>query len=151
MLLLFDNFEHLLDGVDLVADILQIAPEVQILVTSRERLHLRMEQVYPIEGLEFPDWETPEDAAEYTAVQLFLQSACRNQPDFALNDQDDLTYLARICRTVAGMPLALELAASWVDMLPLSDIAAELQQGLDILETDMRDMPERHRSIRAGD
>ena len=150
MLLIFDNFEHLLDGADLLAEIVQTAPDVQILVTSRERLHLRTEQVYPIKGLEFPDWETPEDAAEYTAVQLFLQSARRNQPDFALHDKDDLTYLARICRTVVGMPLALELAASWVDMLPLQEIADELQQGLDFLETDMRDMPERHRSVRAA-
>ena len=150
LLLLFDNFEHLLDGVELVANILQLAPDVQILATARERLHLRTEQVYPIEGLEFPNWETPEDAEAYTAVQLFLQSARRNQPDFTLHNQDDLTYLARICRTVAGMPLALELAASWVDMLPLAEIAAELQQGLDFLETDMRDMPERHRSIRAA-
>jgi predicted ATPase/DNA-binding SARP family transcriptional activator len=156
MLLLFDNFEHLLDGVDLLTDILQAAPEVQILVTSRERLHLRMEQVYPIEGLEFPDWETAsplgeeEDAGEYTAVQLFLQSAHRNQPDFALRNDNDLAYLARICHTVAGMPLALELAASWVDMLPLAEIATELQQGLDLLETDMQDMPERHRSVRAA-
>ncbi|MCP4426195.1 MAG: protein kinase, partial [Chloroflexi bacterium] len=150
MLLLMDNFEHLLDGTDLATDILQTAPDVQMLVTSRERLHLRQEQVYPIEGLEFPDWETPEDAAEYTAVQLFLQSARRNQPDFNLTDSDDLTYLARICRLVAGMPLAIELAAAWVDTLPLADIAAEIQQGLDLLETEMRDMPERHRSIRAA-
>jgi predicted ATPase len=150
MLLLLDNFEHLLDGAYLVVDILQSALDVQILVTSRERLQLRNEQVYPIEGLEFPDWETPEDAERYTAVQLFLQSARRNQPDFALRDGDDLTTLARICCMVAGMPLALELAASWVDMLPLAKIAAELQQGLDLLETDMRDMPERHRSIRSA-
>jgi predicted ATPase len=156
ILLLLDNFEHLLDGVNLVTNILQPAPDVQILVTSRERLHLRVEQVYPIEGLEFPDWATVspsgenEDAQRYTAVQLFLQSARRNQPDFVLHAKDDLTYLAHICRIVAGMPLALELAASWVDMLPLSEIAAELQKGLDFLETDIRDMPERHRSIRTA-
>jgi predicted ATPase len=162
LLLLLDNFDHLLSppvspsvegirrGAELVADILQAAPEVQILVTSRERLHLRTEQVYPIEGLEFPDWETPEDAAGYTAVQLFLQSARRNQPDFALRDGADLTNLAHICCLVAGMPLALELAASWVDMLPLAEIAAELQKGLNFLETDMQDIPERHRSIRAA-
>jgi predicted ATPase/DNA-binding SARP family transcriptional activator/tRNA A-37 threonylcarbamoyl transferase component Bud32 len=156
MLLLFDNFEHLLDGGELLVDILQTAPEVKILVTSRERLHLRMEQVYPIEGLEFPDGETAspnvedEDAAQYTAVKLFLQSARRNQPDFTLRDGDDFTHLVHVCQIVVGMPLALELAASWVDILPLSEIAAELQQGLDFLETDMRDMPERHRSIRAA-
>ena len=156
MLLLLDNFEHLLGGVDLLADILQGAPKVQILVTSRERLHTRLEQVYPIEGLEFPDWETAspdgegDDAEGYTAVQLFLHSARRNQPDFALLDSDDLIHLAHICRTVAGMPLALELAASWVDMLPLAEIAAELHQGLGFLETDIQDMPERHRSVRAA-
>jgi tetratricopeptide (TPR) repeat protein len=100
--------------------------------------------------LEFPDWETPKDAERYTAVQLFLQSARRNQPDFALRNDADLTHLARICRLVAGMPLALELAAAWVDMLPLAEIAAGLQQGLDFLETDMRDVPERHRSVRAA-
>ncbi len=150
LLLLLDNFEHLLDGVDLVNEILDVAPQVQILATSRERLHLHQEQVYPIQGLEFPDWETPEDAAEYTAVQLFLQSAQRNQADFALGDSDNLTYLARICRLVAGMPLAIELAAAWVDTLSLEDIANEIQESFDFLETEMRDLPERHRSIRAS-
>ena len=74
LLLILDNFEHLLDGVELVADILHVAPEVQIIATSRERLHLHEEQVYPIQGLEFPDWETPENAGQYTAVKLFLQA-----------------------------------------------------------------------------
>lgn len=150
MLFLFDNFEHLLDGATLVAEILQTAPGIKILVTTRERLHLSLEQVYPIDGLEFPDWETPEDTAKYTAARLFIQSARRNEPDFTLRDNDDLTYLARICRLVGGMPLALELAASWVDMLSLDEIANELQQGLDILETDLRDVPERQRSVRAS-
>jgi predicted ATPase len=132
-----------------VADVLQAAPGIKILVTTRERLRLMLEQVFPIEGLEFPDWETPEDATEYTAARLFLQSARRNQPDFALRDDRDLTFLTRICRLVAGMPLALELAASWVDILSLDEIAGELQQGLDILETELRDVPERQRSVRA--
>jgi predicted ATPase len=149
MLLLFDNFEHLLDGADLIVDILESTQNVKILVTSRERLNLREEQIYPIQGLEFPDWETPQDAAEYTAVQLFLQSARRNLPDFTLTGGDDLTYLARICRLVVGMPLAIELAAAWVEMLSLEAIAAEIQQGLDILETELRDVPPRQRSIRA--
>ena len=148
MLIIMDNFEHLLDGVVLVTDILQAAPDVQILATSRERLHLHEEQVYPIQGLEFPDWETPEDAGEYTAVQLFLQSARRIKPDFELA-AGDLTYLTRICRLVAGMPLAIELAAAWVEMLSLADIAAEIGQSLDLLETDLRNVPQRHRSIRA--
>ena len=148
MLLLFDNFEHLLDGVDLLSDILQAAPEVQLLVTSRERLHLRAEQLYPIKGLTFSD-NTNKAIVETAAGRLFLQAARRNQPYFALHDDNDLAYLAHICRLVAGMPLALELAASWVDVLPLAKIAAELQQGLNFLETDLRDMPVRQRSIRA--
>jgi predicted ATPase/DNA-binding SARP family transcriptional activator len=149
MLFLFDNFEHLLDGAKLVADVLQAAPGIKILVTSRERLHLTLEQVFPIEGLAIPDWETPDDAMEYTAARLFLQTALRNEPDFTLRDNHDRTLLARVCRLVAGMPLALELAASWVDILSLDEIAGELQQGLDILETELRDVPERQRSVRA--
>ena len=150
LLLVFDNFENLLDGAGLLADILQSGPEIKILVTSRERLQLLQEQVYPIEGLAFPDLETAEDAAGYTAVLLFLQSAHRNQPDFSLRDDDDLIQLARICRMVEGMPLALELAAAWVDMLSLTEIANELQQGLDILERELRDIPARLRSVRAS-
>ncbi len=149
MLLLLDNFEHLLAGVAFVTDILQAAPDVQILVTSRERLHLRAEQLYTIEGLAFADGER-DDVIQSSAVQLFLQSARRNQPDFALHSEEDFRHLAHICHTVAGMPLALELAASWVDILPLGELVDELQQGLGFLETDMHDIPERHRSVRAA-
>ncbi|MCB8944564.1 MAG: tetratricopeptide repeat protein [Ardenticatenaceae bacterium] len=148
LLLILDNMEHLLAGAPLIAEILQTAPLVQIMVTSRERLQLREEQVYPIQGLDFPAWETPEDALQYTAVRLFVQAAHRVQPNFEIT-ADDLTYLTRICRAVGGMPLGLELAASWVDMLSLPDIAAEIQNSLDLLETDVRNVPQRHRSIRA--
>lgn len=150
MVLLLDNFEHLLDGGSLVGNILQAGPKLKILATSRERLQLQLEHVYPIEGLASPDWDKLEDATQYSAVRLFLQSAQRNQPDFAIRNDHDLTYLTRICRMVAGMPLALELAASWVDMLTLDEIASELQHGLDILETELRDVPERQRSMRAS-
>jgi predicted ATPase len=148
LLLVLDNFEHVLEGAALVSEILQTAPQVQILVTSRERLQLREEQVYPIQGLDFPDWETLEDARQYPAVRLFLQAAHRVQPNFAITAAD-LPYLTRICRAVGGMSLGLELAAAWVDMLSLPDIAAEIQSSLDLLETDVRNVPERHRSIRA--
>ena len=148
MLLLLDNFEHLLAGAELVADILQAAPKVQILVTSRERLHLHEEQVYPIQGLEFPELEAFESAVEYTAVKLFLQSAQRVQPNFMLAP-DNLLHLTRICHLVEGMPLAMELAAAWADGLSLADIAAEIQQNLDFLETNIRNLPARHRSMRA--
>ncbi|MEM7119485.1 MAG: helix-turn-helix domain-containing protein, partial [Chloroflexota bacterium] len=149
MLLIFDNFEHVLDGVDLLTEIAQTAPQLQILVTSRERLRVRYEQVYRLGGLAYPEQGDVKNVAEFTAVQFFLQTAQRNQPDFTLLAQDEWKCLARICQLVEGMPLALELAAPWVDMLSLQEMTAELQQGLNFLETDMRDMPTRQRSIRA--
>jgi predicted ATPase/tRNA A-37 threonylcarbamoyl transferase component Bud32 len=159
LLLVLDNFEHLLpnnqpagiqlpSGGQLLSDILQTAPGVHLLVTTRERLNLREEQIYPIQGLTFPDWETPGDALSYTAVKLFLQSARQVQPDFMLA-ASDLKYMTRICRLVAGMPLALELAAGWMGALSMADIAAEIQQDLSVLETDLRNVPDRHRSIRS--
>lgn len=154
MLFIMDNFEHLLAGAAFVNDILQTASGVRMIVTSRERLHLRQEQLYPIQGLEFPDLEVAatdhedREAASYSAVRLFLQSAQRNQPNFQLSD--GLTHLAQICRLVMGMPLAIELAAAWVDTLSLPEIVREIQESLDFLETEMRDAPERHRSIRAA-
>src|SRR6185369_13037240 len=81
-------------------------------------------------------------------VKLFLQCAQRIRADFTLQAHD-LDFLARICRLTAGMPLGIELAAGWVDVLSLEQIAAEIQKGIDILETEMRDVPERQRSIRA--
>ena len=77
-----------------------------------------------------------------------MQSARRVRFDYELPIHD-LDYLARICRLTEGMPLGIELAAGWIDVLSLERIAAEIQHGIDILETDMRDVPERHRSLRA--
>ncbi len=148
MLLVLDNFEHLLDGAQLIADLMQAVSKVHLLTTSRERLNLRGETVYSLRGLEFPKWETPEDALQYDAVKLFMESAHHVRADFSLQAHD-LDYLARICRLTAGMPLGIELAAGWVDVLSLEKIAAEIQKGIDILETEMRDVPERQRSIRA--
>jgi predicted ATPase len=148
ILLVLDNFEHLLDGVPLIADIVQSALNVKLLITSREKLNLSVEIIYAMSGLDFPEWETTEDALEYDAVKLFMQSAQRVRSDFTLQ-ADDLIHLARICRLTEGMPLALVLAAGWIDVLSLQQIASEIQQGIDILETEMRDIPERHRSVRA--
>jgi DNA-binding SARP family transcriptional activator/predicted ATPase len=155
LLLLVDNLEHVPEGVDLLAEILQTAPAVHILATSRERLHLHQEQVYPIQGLPYPDWETGAEApaeadlTAYDAVKLFLHSAQRVQPHFELTD-DDLVHVTRLCHLVDGMPLGIELAAAWVDMLSLADIAAETQHSLDFLAADWRDIPARHRSVRAA-
>ncbi len=142
------NFEHLLPGAPLLSEILQNAPQVRILATSRSKLDLQEETIFRLEGMDFPDWETPQDALQYSAVKLFLQSARRVQPDFTVKP-DDLLYLARICRQVQGMPLGILLAAAWVDTLSLAEISAEIAHSLDFLETNQRNTPERQRSLRA--
>jgi predicted ATPase/DNA-binding NarL/FixJ family response regulator len=145
-LLVMDNLEHLLDGVHLLSDILSAAPEVQILATSRERLSLVEEYVLDVGGLSYPPDDTSVES--YTAVELFVQQAKRVHVGFALTDEQK-PAISRICRLTRGMPLAIELAAAWVRALSCEDIAAELERSLDILETSVRNAPERHRSLRA--
>ncbi|HLY25105.1 MAG TPA: protein kinase, partial [Aggregatilineales bacterium] len=148
MLLVVDNFEHILDGASLVAEILEAAQGLKILVTSRERLNMHGETLFRLEGLDFPAWKQPEDALEYSAVKLFLQSARRIQPGFQI-EAGDLSDLARICRQVEGLPLGIVLAAGWIEALSLKEISDEIERSVDFLETQARDVPTRQRSIRA--
>lgn len=153
VLLLLDNVEHLLradqsDGATLVADLLQEAPHLTILATSRQPLNLYEEQRYPLHGLEVAGGAAGDPRRESAAAALFLLTARRRQPEFEVAPADSPT-LAEICRLVEGMPLALELAASWIDILSLREIAAEIRQNLDLMETNVRDVPTRHRSMRA--
>lgn len=148
LLLVLDNFEHLLAGAAFVADLLQQASQVAVLVTSRERLNLYEEQQMVLGGLAVPEGDTAVSRSDYPAAVLFLQSAQRRRPDFDLASAD-LPHLAEICRLVEGMPLGLELAAAWVEMLSLRQIAAEIRHNLDFLETAVRNAPARHRSMRA--
>ncbi|GJM39919.1 MAG: transcriptional activator [Ardenticatenaceae bacterium] len=143
ILLVLDNYEHLLAGRDLVSRLLQAAPNLQVLVTSRERLRLQGEQVYPIQGLSLDDTAVTDDART-----LFLEAARRLRPDFQVT-AEELPRLNQICRLVEGMPLALELAASWVDLFTLRDISAEIRRNITFLESDLQDVPSRHRSMQA--
>lgn len=145
MLLVFDNFEQVPAGGELLVELLEVAPDLHILVTSRERLHLNDEQVYPLTGLECPQTVAYLDAP---ALALFLRTARRSQPHFQPNT-DDLAHLVRICQRVGGMPLALEMAARWVGVLSPAGISSELEVSLDFLATDVRGGSERHRSVRA--
>ena len=147
MLLLLDNMEHLLDGSALLSDILRAAPGVCLLVTSRERLRMRAEHVLSIQGLDYRD-PAAQAATRTAAVRLFEQSARRHKPDFTL-DADNLAHVAQICRLVEGMPLGIELAAAWVDLLSPHEIAAEIRQSLTFLHSELRDIPDRHQSINA--
>lgn len=146
LLLILDNFEHLLDSASLVDEILQNASQTKIVVTSRERLNLNGETVFMLGGLDFPESTGEEDALKFTAVQLFLQCALRAQPNFIIHDEKSAI---RICQLVQGMPLALELAAAWISTLSLADIVTEITRSIDFLSTSMRNVPPRLKSIRA--
>jgi len=148
MLLIMDGYEHLLEGAIIVTEILRAAPQVRILCTSRVRLDVQGEQLFHLEGMEFPGFETPADALEYSAVKLFLQSAHRIRPDFELV-ADNPKYVARICRLTGGIPLGILLAAAWVEMLTPQEIAEEMQRSLDFLATEHKSIPERQRSMQA--
>lgn len=149
LLLVFDNFEHVVEGAGLIADIIQRAPLLKVLVTSRSKLNLRGENTYSIAGMAVPKTDLSlRQAVDEPSIQLFLQSARRSQPAFELTEQN-LPWVLRICKSVEGMPLAIELAAAWVEMLDVNEISAEIEQSLDFLESEMRDMPDRHRSIRS--
>lgn len=148
ILLVMDNFEHLLDGANLVTEILNAAPGVQVLVTSRQRLGQRGETIFHLSGMDFPDWETPGEALQYAAVKLFVNSAKHALPSFELTG-DNLNAVARICRLVQGMPLGIVLSGAWVAMLSPQEIASELEQNMDILSDESGELPERQQSIRA--
>ncbi len=148
LLLVMDNFEHILDGASLISEILLMAPQVKVLATSRERLNIRGETVLEIAGMGYPENVTVEDFETYSAVLLFLETAQRANTSFTPAEQLRPALLS-ICRMVEGLPLAIEIAASWTRLLSLPEIAQEIQHSLDFLETPLRDLPVRHRSLRA--
>lgn len=148
MLLLLDNFEHLLDGVDLIADILAQASGVKLLVTSRQRLDLQEEWSFALGEFNLPAAPTAAEMEASSAVALFTQSARRAATDFNLTPAD-YEPVVRICRLVGGLPLGIELAASWTRLLSCAEIAQELEQGLDFLAVNTRNMPPQHQNLRA--
>src|SRR4029453_7375711 len=101
-----------------------------------------------VEGLAYQPDALDANPAELPAVRLFVQGAKRVQPQFSLSEED-LPRVLQICRLTLGMPLGLELAAAWVEMLSLAEIAAQLARSADFLAADMRDLPERQRSMHA--
>ena len=147
LLLVMDNFEHLLDGVGIVSQMIQTAPSLKVLATSREKLNLQSETNLNIGGMHSPDKAALEDPLNSDAVTLFIQRACMVQPGFDPSP-DELKQITKICQIVEGMPLAIELAAAWLHILTVTEIAAELKQGFDFLATEARDAPQRHRSVR---
>ena len=153
LLLILDNFEHLFEGASLVVEMLGSAPQLKVLVTSRERLRLRQEWALSLRGMRVPEGSAaPEEAMaaleDYSALQLFVQCARRAQSGFSLAAAGTDAVI-RICQLVDGMPLAIELAAPWIRVMPCEDIVQEIEGGLDLLTTTLRDVPQRHSSMQA--
>lgn len=154
LLLVLDNSETLSNpaltgSLTLILEMLQQAPQVKILATSRERFNITAEQACPILGLSLPspqstfaEWRTNE------AVQLFLWRAQKTQPDFSLTEENSADVVT-ICRQVQGVPLGIELAAAAVAFYPVQRIAAEIGRNLDFLVHHTPEQADRHRSLRA--
>jgi predicted ATPase/transcriptional regulator with XRE-family HTH domain len=148
ILLVLDNLEHLLNGIELLDELLEYAPDVKLLTTSREQLNLRAEWVFEVQGLPVPSNIALDNIESNSAAALFLQRAKQVNVNFT-PVSEDLHAIVHICQLVEGLPLGLELAATWINTLSCQEIAAEIERGLDFLATSRRDMPERHRSIHA--
>lgn len=145
LLLVLDNFEHLMPAAEHVSELLQAAPRLRVIVTSRERLNLQEEFTLTLAGMRVPALAEIESAA---SAQLFVQTAQRVRVGFTLAEADHAP-LVQLIQMLDGLPLGIELAATWVKTLPVNAIAAEIERGLDILETPLKNVTERHRSLRA--
>ena len=156
MLFILDNFEHLMLATDFVIELLRRAPNVQVMVTSRESLMVQAEHLLRLSGLPLPphpdqssDERHDEDYRLYASIQLFVERVQRHLPDFEPTPAN-LLDIAHICGSVMGLPLGIELAAAWAGHYTCAEIAASLKKrDLDFLAVPHRDIPDRHRSLRA--
>jgi predicted ATPase/DNA-binding CsgD family transcriptional regulator len=150
LLLLLDNFEHLLSGAAFIGDLLAAAPQVSVLAASRERLRLYGEREFALAPLSLPEGQIRvkgRAALKYEAIQLFLERAREARPDLEL-DERQMEAVVEICLRLDGLPLALELAASHARIFPPSTLAQRLQDPLAGLPVGPRDAPARQRTLR---
>ncbi len=150
MLLIFDNFEHILDAAPLVNDLLSAGARVKALATSRESLFIYGERTYTVPPLKLPQpGDSPDQLAQSAAAKLFIERIQEMQPEFVLSEnsaQDVVT----ICRHLDGLPLALELAAARVRDLTLHEIAEQIGNRLGLLNQGPRDLPSRQQTMRGA-
>jgi predicted ATPase len=152
ILLVLDNFEHLLAAGEVASDLLAAAPRLKVLVTSRSTLNLYGEQEFAVPPLALPDPRAHVDLArlsEYEAVTLFVERARAARPAFSITNES-AQAVAEICVRLDGLPLAIELAASRIRMLEPTEILARLQQHLSVLATGGTDVPLRQRTLRGA-
>jgi predicted ATPase len=150
MLLLLDNFEHVAPAATVVSELLMACPNLTVLTTSRERLHLSGEHEYPVPSLAVPDRELlpAENSTRYEAVALFVERARAAKPDFRLTEEN-AEAVVEICARLDGLPLAIELAAARVKLLPPRALLARLRQGSGLLKGGGLDLPARQRTLRS--
>lgn len=149
VLMILDNFEHLLSLANKIDELLLKAPRLKLLITSRARLNFQAEHILPLHGLPLPNADVEIAALkQFGSTRLFLERAQSVAPAFTA-DQTTACAIADICRTVEGLPLAIELAASWVESYSCDEIAAAIRTNLDFLKTNKQDVPLRQRSVRA--
>lgn len=158
VLFVLDNLEHLLfqpaieektGVIGLISELLHRSPNMKVLATSRERLNLQGEWTYELYGLSVPPTGFSGRLDDYSAAAMFVQCARRAMVDFEVTEAEQNAVI-HICQMLDGIPLAIELAAAWVGVLSCQEIAQEIDTNIDFLTTSMRDIPERHRSIRAS-
>ncbi len=152
LLLLFDNFEHMLSASPVVAELLASGPGFKVLVTSRAPLHVYGEQEFPVPTLAVPDARLappPAEMVKYPAVDLFLQRARAVKPDFEIS-KENAAAVANICARLDGLPLAIELAAARVKLLSPAAIETRLESRLQLLTGGARDLPARQQTLRGA-
>jgi len=148
LLLVLDNFEHLRDGASLIKEILKSAENVKVITTSREQLNIPGETIVYLTGMPYPASAEAADVDRFGSLRLFFQSAKRANPNFLIN-HSNVQSIAKICHLVDGLPLGIELAAAWVDHLPINIIADEVEKNLGFLQTKMVGDANRQESVRA--
>ncbi len=152
LLLLMDNFEHLTAAASTVAELLAMAPNLKIVVTSRAALHVYGEQEFPVPPLALPDSLSRlslEALLQYPAIALFVQRAVAAKPDFELNRENART-VTEICTRLDGLPLAIELAAARVKVLSPASMLTRLTNRLQLLTGGARDLPQRQQTLRSA-
>jgi predicted ATPase/DNA-binding CsgD family transcriptional regulator len=150
LLLVLDNFEQVVGSALSVMDLLDACPQLKVLVTSRIVLHVRAEREFPVRPLSLPDPQHLPDLAalsQYEAVALFIQRAQAIQPDFQVTSTN-APAVAEICARLDGLPLAIELAAARIKVLPPEALLTRLGRRLPVLTSVARDVPARQQTLR---
>ncbi len=147
LLLIMDNFEHLIEAVDIIHELIEHCPDIKIVTTTRELMNIHGEVIYELNGLPVPD-DATDNPTSFSSIQLFIHAARRVDPNFSLEDHD-ASCAIRICRMVEGLPLGIELAAAWISVLSCPEIESELRKSIDFLDGSLGHLTPEHRGLRA--